>query len=160
MGGSDALRTTRLRVGDGAGRGEWIAYSFLGVVLGGVAAGLLWTISNLVSGALCAGEECRLGWLLLGGMGSLVVGMLAPMLLVGLGWVWWAVLAASVVSTPLWFHLPPLWVGAVLMVVVTPVLAGLTGHWARRGPAWRTWLLLGIAAVVLVATAVFVLVVP
>ena len=160
MGSSDALDGSRLRVRDGAGRAEWIASSFLGTVLGGIAAGLLWAISNVVSGALCVGEECQLGWLLLGGLLSVLVGMFAGMLLVGLGWAWWAVLAAVVVSTPLWIPLPPLVVTAVLLVAVPPVLAGLAGHWAQRGPVWRTWLLLGIAGALLVATAGFVLVLP
>ena len=160
MKASDASGTGRLRVGDGAGPGEWVAWSFLGVVLGAVAAGLLWAISTVVSDALCTGEDCRLGWLLLGGMLSVVVGMLAALLVVGLGWAWWSVLAASVLSTPLWIHLPPVWASAVLLVVVTPVLAGLAGWWAARGRSRRTWLFLGLAGVVLLVTALSVFVVP
>lgn len=158
MSSSDALGTSRLRVSDGAGPGEWVAYSFLGMVLGLLAALLLWAVSNVLSSALCGTDECALGWMLLGGMLSLVAGLLVPMLLIGLGWAWWAVLAAAVFSTPLWIFLSPLWVTGVLMVLVAPVVAGLAGRWARSGPPWRTWVLLGVAAALLVATAVSVLV--
>ncbi len=64
----------------------------------------------------------------------------------------------EVFSTPLWIFLPPFWLTGVLMVLVAPVVAGLAGRWARSGPPWRTWVLLGVAAALLVATAVSVLV--
>lgn len=154
MSGSDAVGSSRLRVAEGAGPGEWVAYSFLGTVLGLLAALLLWALSNVISSALCAGDECVLGWMLLGGLLSLVVGLVVPVFLVGLGWAWWAVLAAAILSTPLWIFAPPLWVTGLLLAVVAPVLAGLAGRWAQRGPAWRTWLLLGVVAAAAIATTI------
>ena len=66
-----------------------------------------------------------------------------------LGWEWWAVLAALLLGSPLWFDTVPDWL-RVVVTVLAPALAAAATWSGPRRPAWRPWVVAALAVAVVV----------
>lgn len=145
----------RLRIRESPLGGSRIAFSYLGALLAAMAAGLLTAMASPFAPAICATTDdvtCLLGWT----FGSAIVAAVAAFAVVAwvlrLGWEWWAVVAAVLLSSPWWSGLVPGWALPVV-VLLAPGIAGATTLTGRRRPAWRPWVV-GAVCVALVALGV------
>lgn len=150
----------QVRVREAPRGGARVAWSYLGTVLGAVLGALLWAVWSQFDAAACGDADdlqCRLGWVLIGLLVGLVAGWAPIAWVLRLGWEWWLVLATAALSVPLWVDLAPGWVPAVVAVLAPAVAALVTGLRDAR-PAWRPWVLGGVAVLVLAGTLLVVLV--
>ena len=144
-----------MRVAEAPVGGARIAWSYLATLVAVLVAGLFWAMWSPFGATVCGdGEDvlCILGWGSAGAILGAVAGLGLAAFVFRLGWEWWAVMAAFIVSLPLWSTALPLemlwtpFLGA-------PLAAALTTLGGPRRPAWRPWVIGGLFAALVVATA-------
>ncbi len=146
----------RFRIRESPTGGSRIAYSYLAgvmiVVIVGFAATILGPIFNPFGETGVDIDQRALALLLVGLGASGLIADAAGAAVFRLGWEWWAVMAAFIVSLPLWSTALPLemlwtpFLGA-------PLAAALATLGGPRRPAWRPWVIGGLFAALVVATA-------
>lgn len=152
-----AAVTPRLR--ESPTGGSRIAYSYLGVVLALVVAGVVSTIWGLFTDRVCGPDmdiACGLGWWWLGGLVGYALGTALTAWAFRLGWEWWVVVLAGILALPAVTALPS---PAVLVwAVAIPALAGAATWSGDHRPRWRPLLTVGLLVLALAASAVSVFV--
>ena len=141
----------RFRVAEAPTGGGRVAWSYLGTLLAALVATLLWAAWSPFSGAACGPDNpvCELGWNIVGWLGAMVLALGLPAAVLRLGWEWWAVLAALLLGSPLWFDTVPDWL-RIVVTVLAPALAAAATWSGPRRPAWRPWVVAALAVAVVV----------
>lgn len=141
-----------MRVAEAPVGGARIAWSYLATLVAVLVAGLFWAMWSPFGATVCGdGEDvlCILGWGSAGAILGAVAGLGLAAFVFRLGWEWWAVLAALLLGSPLWFDTVPDWL-RVVVAVLAPALAAAATWSGPRRPAWRPWVVAAPAVAVVV----------
>lgn len=150
----------RIRVAEAPVGGSRIAWSYLATVVGLLVGGIFWAMWSPLAQVVCADPEdlaCNLGWGIFGAAIGPLLGLALGAYLFRLGWEWWAVLAAVLLGVPLWFDATPDALRPVIGLLAPALAAAATWTGPRR-PRWRPWVIGGVAAAVVVLSALVILV--
>ncbi|MDN5571217.1 MAG: hypothetical protein L0G22_08195 [Propionibacteriaceae bacterium] len=151
--------TVALRVRESPIGGSRIAYSYLAVVLGLLVTGVVWTVWSLFTDRVCGPDSdvsCALGWWWLGGYVGYAAGTALTAWVFRLGAEWWLAGFAALLALPAVTMLPPALVAA--WCVLIPGIAGAVTWVGEDRPRWRPWLVAGLVALALAASAASILI--
>lgn len=147
----------RFRVDEIPKGGGRIAWSYLGALLAGLVATLLWAAWIPFSHTACGPDNpsCELGWGIVGWLGSMTIALLLPTFMLRLGWEWWCVCAAVLLSAPVWAD------GAtgrtICIAIMMPLVSALVTWRGQDRPWWRPVISVGLVVLAVASTTVAVL---
>lgn len=148
----------RFRIDEAPRGGGRIAWSYLGTLLAGLVATLLWAAWSPFSHSVCGPDNpgCELGWNIVGWLGAMALALGLPAFVLRLGWEWWCVGAAVLLSTPVWAD------GATartvgVVAIAMPLFSALVTWRGPDRPRWRPWIAAGLVALAVAGTTVALL---
>lgn len=143
----------RFRVAQAPTGGGRIAWSYLGTLLAVLVATVLWAAWSAFAGAVCGPDDpvCQLGWNIVGWIVAMTVALVLPAFVLRLGWEWWCVGAAVLLSAPVWADGATAQV-VVIVALVSPLLAALLTWGGSQRRRWRPFVAAGLLGLAVLST--------